>query len=332
MIGIIGAGPAGIETAYRLAVSGKKVVIFDQGEPLGNIRDKALLFPDFSPASELVTKLEAELAHPGIQLLANTKIVDIGRYGSDWTVTAESGETFAVARLVLATGYSTFDARRKEEYGYGIYKGVITSIDLEAMLSSGNIVNSIGDTPARVAFLQCVGSRDMKTGNNYCSKLCCITAAKQAIELRRHLPDAEIFVFYMDLRMWGQGFEEIYKSSQQDYNIHYIRGRISEAAGTFDGKVQIKAEDTLTGFPVRMNADLLVLMVGIEASAGTKMLSAKCGICGDYGFARSADCRLADNLTSERGLYLAGSCKRPMSIPEVISDARSAAIEMLSNL
>ncbi len=197
------------------------------------------------------------------------------------------------------------------------------------MLQRGRIVNTVGDLPRRVAFLQCVGSRDAKVGNHYCSKVCCITAVKQAIEARKLLPEAEIDIFYMDLRCWGQGFEEMYRTAQQDYDIHFIRGRISEAAGTFDGKVQIKAEDTLTGLPMKMNCDLLVLMVGMEASEGTRSLAMKCGIAGPYGFARSVNRHLFDNLTDREGLYVAGSCKRPMCIEDVIADARSAAMELI---
>jgi len=327
---IIGAGPAGIETAHCLAVCGQKVTVLEQSEsPLDNIRNKALLFPDFSSAGELTGAFETKLRHPGIEFRSGVKITDMSQKDGKWTVTAANGETWESDEVVLATGYRPFDARRKEELGYGIYDGVITSLDMEVMLKRGRVVNSIGDLPRKVAFLQCVGSRDSKVGNNYCSKLCCITAAKQAIEVRKLLPEAEIYIFYMDLRMWGQGFEETYRSSQQDYGIHYVRGRICEAAGTFDGRVQIKAEDTLTGIPLKMSTDLLVLMVGMEASDGTRALSGKCGICGEYGFARSADRHLYDDNTDRSGLYVCGSCKRPMCIEDVVADARSTAMEIL---
>jgi heterodisulfide reductase subunit A len=159
-----------------------------------------------------------------------------------------------------------------------------------------------------------------------------VTAVKQAIEVKKLAPTAEIFVFYMDLRMWGQHFEEMYRDSQEQYNIRYVRGRISEASSTFDGRIQIKAEDTLIGQPLKMTTDLLVLMVGMEPSEGTKNLAKSCKICGEYGFAQSKGYHLLDNLTSQEGLFLAGTCKRPMSIRETITDARSASLEIIKYL
>ena len=199
------------------------------------------------------------------------------------------------------------------------------------MIRYDNIVNTLGESPKRVAFLQCVGSRDEKSGNHYCSKICCVTAVKQAIELKKRLPDSEAYIFYMDLRMWGQHFEELYRESQQEYGVRFIRGRISEASGTFDGRVQLKAEDTLMGLPLKMTTDLLVLMVGMETSEGTRNLCKCCGIDGDYGFAKSIDPHLYDNQTIQNGLYVCGACKRPMSINDAINDARSAACAIMES-
>ena len=200
------------------------------------------------------------------------------------------------------------------------------------MIKYNQIVNSINESPKRVVFLQCVGSRDEKSGNRYCSKVCCVTAVKQAIEVRKMLPEAEIYIFYMDLRMWGQHFEELYRESQEKYDIRYVRGRISEASSTFDRKIQIKAEDTLLGVPLKMTTDLLVLMVGMEASCGTRDLGKKCGIDGEYGFVKTSSPHLNDNETAEKGLFVAGSCKRPMTINDVLNDARSAACIVMEYL
>jgi heterodisulfide reductase subunit A len=136
----------------------------------------------------------------------------------------------------------------------------------------------------------------------------------------------------MDLRMWGQSFEEMYRESQEKYDVCYVRGRISEAAATFDKKIQFKAEDTLVGLPLKMNTDLLVLMVGMEASCGTKQLAEKLSIKGEYGFAQSLHIHLQDNETTSKGLFIAGSCKRPMGINETIADARSAALAVIEHL
>lgn len=328
-IAIIGAGPAGIEAASILA-SQHKVTLFEKEErPLTNIRNKAMLFPDFSSAEELADQLEAKLQYPNITLLAQTAVTGLQRQDGGWQVTDDKGGRQTFDQVLLTTGYRVFDASRKEELGYGIYKGVITSLDLEKMVKEGRIVNTMGDTPKQIVFLQCVGSRDEKSGNNYCSKVCCVTAVKQAIEVRKLSPTTNVHIFYMDLRMWGQGFEEMYRTAQEEYNVRFVRGRISEAAATYDGRVQLKAEDTLMGLPLNMNTDLLVLMVGMCASDGTQQLAKATGIDGLYGFAQSKDEHLNDNLTSQEGLFVAGSCKRPMSVNDTIQDARSAALAML---
>ena len=333
-ISIIGAGPAGIEAAAILSsVKGDlqspfKITIFEKSDsPLRNITDKAFLFPNFADANEIANQLNKKLMNPAITQHLSTEIVSLKRDDNKgWKLTDSKGQNYFSDLVLLATGYTPFDAHRKEELGYGIYNGVITSLDMEKMIRYNKIENTICEKPRRVVFLQCVGSRDEKSGNHYCSKLCCVTAVKQAIELKKQLPDTEAYIFYMDLRMWGQHFEELYRQSQQEYGVRYVRGRISEASGTFDGRVQIKAEDTLMGLPLKMTADLLVLMVGMEASSGTRCLAKEAGICGDYGFAQSIDPHLGDNLTEQEGLYICGTCKRPMTIADTIADARSAAM------
>ena len=333
-VSIIGAGPAGIEAAWVLSKHGASVNLFEKSStPLKNVADKAFLFPNFAPATELVEALNKKLVSSSIVQHMDTDIVGIAKESQGgWKLTDSKGNSYYSDYVLLATGYTAFDAHRKEELGYGIYDGVITSLEMEKMIRYDKVVNNIGEKPRRVVFLQCVGSRDEKSGNHYCSKLCCVTAVKQAIELRKQMPDTEVYIFYMDLRMWGQHFEELYRESQQEYGVRFVRGRISEASGTFDGRVQIKAEDTLMGLPLKMTTDLLVLMVGMEASEGTRCLAKAAGICGEYGFAKSEDPHLNDCLTSQEGLYLCGSCKRPMTINDVVNDGRAAALAIIEQL
>jgi heterodisulfide reductase subunit A len=362
-IAIIGAGPAGIEAASILAaMENTEVLLFEKSaSTLNNLRDKAFLFPDFSSADDLVEILESKLDRDNIKLLAGKEIVSLASAGSAtdikgsamgnkkdsavdepeevgavgimaWELQDASGTHYTADAVLVASGYKVFDATRKEELGYGIYPGVITSLDMEKMLKEGKILNSVGDVPKKVVFLQCVGSRDEKSGNHYCSKVCCVTAVKQAIELRKLLPEVEAYVFYMDLRMWGGGFEEMYREAQEKYDVRFVRGRISEAANTFDGKIQIKSEDTLVGLPLKMSADLLVLMVGMEPSEGTKQLTRQCNCADAYGFATTMNPHLRDNETAQPGLYVAGSCKRPMSLNDTLTDARSAALRIAEYL
>jgi heterodisulfide reductase subunit A len=341
-IAIIGAGPAGIEAASILAAMEEtEVLLFEKSASmLTNLRDKAFLFPDFSPADDLVEILESKIDRDNIKLHLSTEITSVASTDSAieaggimaWELKDASGVRYLADAVLVTSGYKVFDAKRKEELGYGIYPGVITSIDMEKMLKEGKILNSVGDVPKKIVFLQCVGSRDEKSGNHYCSKVCCVTAVKQAIEVRKLLPEVEAYIFYMDLRMWGGGFEEMYRESQEKYDVRYVRGRISEAASTYDGKVQIKSEDTLVGLPLKMSADLLVLMVGMEPSEGTKMLTRQCNCADAYGFATTMNPHLRDNETAQPGLFVAGSCKRPMSLNDTLTDARSAALRIAEYL
>jgi heterodisulfide reductase subunit A len=326
---IIGAGPAGIEAAVTLKKLGYDVTLLEkENETNINLRNKMLLFPDFSEAETLVKVVDEKLFANGISPQFNTEIVRLEQNETGWVATDANKKTYQANAVLVTSGYTPFDAKRKEEYGYGIYKGVITSLDLEEMFKKNNISNPFGETPKKVCFLQCVGSRDEKSGNNYCSKICCITAVKQAIELKKLSPETEVYIFYMDLRMWGQGYEELYREAQEKYGIYFIRGRISEAAATFDGKVQIKSEDTLMGLPLRMTPDILVLMIGMEPSKGTKLIANQCGCEEEYGFFKILNPISADQKTARDGLFAAGACKRPMSIPDVLADARAAAIEI----
>lgn len=332
-IAIIGAGPAGIEAASVLAKYGAQVVLFEKSEtPLKNLQDKAFLFPNFQSAQEIADDLNSKLLTDGITTAFGVDISDVKWHRTEWKLTDSKGQTYVSDAVLLTTGYQVFDARRKEELGYGIYKGVITSLDMEQMIKHEKILNANGDVPKRVTFLQCVGSRDEKSGNNYCSKLCCVTAVKQAIEVKKQLPKCEVSVFYMDLRMWGQGFEEMYRTAQEKYDVSFVRGRISEAAATFDSRIQFKSEDTLMGVPLKMTTDLLVLMIGMEASPGTNTLGKSCGISGEYGFIRTINPHLYDNETGKPGLFAAGSCKRPMTVWDTINDARSAAFAIIDYL
>jgi heterodisulfide reductase subunit A len=326
---IIGAGPAGIEAAVTLAKFGYQITLLEKESKTNiNLRNKMFLFPDFSEAEILVKNIDHKLFENDIALYYNTEIVHLEQKENGWIATDANGKTYQADAVLVTTGYTPFDATRKEEYGYGIYNGVITSLDLEEMFRKGNITNAFGETPKKVCFLQCVGSRDEKSGNNYCSKICCITAVKQAIELKKLSPETEVYIFYMDLRMWGQGYEELYREAQEQHGIFFIRGRVSEAAATFDGKIQIKSEDTLMGLPLKMTPDLLVLMIGMEPSKGTKTLASHCNCEEEYGFFKTLNPISADQKTDRAGLFVAGACKRPMSIPDALADARAAAVEI----
>ncbi|MFY9150571.1 MAG: FAD-dependent oxidoreductase [Prolixibacteraceae bacterium] len=328
---IIGAGIAGIETASALTDAGHWVTVIEkEARTGGKLNNWSYLFPDFTPAAKIMENIHEKTDEKDFTILANTEIKNVSHKNGSFDIEATGELQLKADAIVLATGFELFDARRKEEYGYKIYDQVITSSDLEQMLLPGaDLSVASGKNPKRIAFVHCVGSRDEKSGNHYCSKVCCITGVKQAIELKKRIPDAEIFCFYMDLRMYGNHFEELYREAQEKYNIQFIRGRLSEASEKIDKSLQIKAEDTLSGRPLKMDVDLLVLLVGMEAGKGTAAAAAQCNLeCEDSGFLKPADLFLKTNFSSREGIFLAGSCTAPMSVNDTILHARSAAMEV----
>lgn len=316
---IIGGGIAGMRSALRLAEAGLHPVLIERDAELGGkVRNWHALFPDFTQAAGVLDELRTAVARHGIEVHTGCTV---RRFD------ARSAELADGCRLegdaaILASGFTLFDARIKEEYGYGLYEQVCTSADIERMLNEGGLPAA----PRRIAFLHCVGSRDEKVCQKHCSRVCCITGVKQAMELKKRYPEAEIFNFYMDIRMFGPGYEELYREAQLHSNIHFIRGRISEAAPTFDGRLQIKAEDTLTGRPLRMSVDLLVLLVGMRANADNAALAASAGLeLAPSGFFAPRDPFLGNVRSAAEGIFLAGTATAPKTIGETLNEAIAAA-------
>lgn len=324
---VIGAGPAGLETSASLAKIGFNVTLVEKEDITGgHLKKWHALFPSLMPGHEALHSIREGL-NPTVKMQVSTKITSMEAVNDYFTVTGHNGWQTKADAVVMATGFQLFDARRKEEYGYGIYENVITSAELEELFASGKeLVNRHGRKPERIGFVHCVGSRDEKVNNLHCSKVCCITAVKQAIEVKQKLPDAEVFCFYMDLRMFGRHYEELYKEAQEKYNIQFIRGRLSESTEDQEGNVVVKVEDTLLGKPLRIKTGMLVLMAGMEPRANTRSLARKLGLNGaSDGFIQPVDEVLRSNLTEIPGLFVAGTCSGPKSVADTLADARSAA-------
>jgi heterodisulfide reductase subunit A2 len=327
---IIGGGIAGAEAASQLASMGYEVTLAEKESHIGGkLNQWDRLFPSKRKATDVLDYVKNNLAQSKARILFNTEIKNISKDNGGYKFTANNEEIRADA-ILITTGYEVFDARIKEEYGYGIYENVITSVELEEMFKNGNkILTSKGEEPKRIGFVHCVGSRDEKVGNHYCSQVCCVTAVKQAMEVKEILPKVEVFCFYMDLRMFGLQFEDLYRESQEKWGVNFIRGRVSEAAENIDGTILIKVEDTLAGRPLKMKTDLLVLMVGFVPSSGTKKLGKMLNL--DFtpeGFLKPTDEHLDTWSTNIDGVFVAGTCKSPKTITHTFSDARAAALKI----
>ena len=240
---VVGGGIAGMETAVQLKSLGLVPVIVEKSSSLGgHVAQWNRLFPDMTPANKVLEPYDEALKE--VDIYTDTEIASMNYLQKEYVVVLSNGKNLRCKAVVFATGFKLFEAEKKEEYGYGIYDRVITNRDLENWFNTRSD-ERVPVKPAAIGFVHCVGSRDVKAGNSQCSKVCCITAIKQAIEMKEIFPDAEIYCFYMDLRLFGKKYEDFYINAQRDYGIHFIRGRVSEVAETIDGRVQVKAEDTL---------------------------------------------------------------------------------------
>ena len=334
-VAIIGAGVAGITAAVTLKQSGIKADVYErENNPGGHIKEWHELFPDRENARKILFRITESLSVHQIKVQTGSEVISLEKESSYLKLTTSDGKSKDYKAVVFANGFTLFDATRKEEYGYGVYPYVITSAELEKRLGENEDALMIGGKPpGKVAFVHCVGSRDAKAGNLYCSKVCCITGVKQAIAVRELYPECEVLNFYMDLRMFGKGYEELYQEAQEKYGVTFIRGRVSEAASTISGAIQVKAEDTLLGVPLKVEVDWLVLLVGMEPDQQTIRLADTLGIQRDSsGFLKGSNIFLLPGYSSLEGVFMAGSCTGPASIPESVNQGRAAAVSVVQYL
>lgn len=325
---IIGGGPAGIEVATQLRNLGVTPILIEKSNVLGgHLAQWDRLFPASHSAKEVLEKMIGNVG--GVRTFLNTDVTDIQSVENGFNAILSDKSSFDVRAVVLTTGFELFKAEKKQEYGYGIYNNVITNAELERFFVNGK--DERINNPKKIGFVHCVGSRDIKVNNTYCSKVCCATALKQAVEMKQMFPDADIYTFYMDLRMFGPGYEDLYLRSQRDFDVKCVRGRVCEVSEDINGKLVIKAEDTLFGKPLKMTLDLLVLMCGMEKNQSVDRLQEMLGIkSNDDGFIKTESSYLGINKTENQGVFVAGCCTGPKTLPDTIAEARAVAVEVFN--
>jgi heterodisulfide reductase subunit A-like polyferredoxin len=247
----------------------------------------------------------------------------------------EQTRELKVGAIILSPGYEIFDARLKKELGYGRYENVLTALEFERILSasgpfSGHVLRPHDKKePKRIAFIQCVGSRDAE--RDYCSSVCCMYATKEAIIAKEHLgQDLACDIFFMELRAFSKGFEQYYRRAQ-DLGVRYIRCRVpkvEEIPGTKNLTLQYLAEDDRK---VSAEYDLVVLSVGMQPPKEVAALARKFGVeLNQYNFCRTSPFAPAES--TRKGVYIAGPFAEPKDIPETVMQASAAAAQALSLL
>ncbi|MDY0296216.1 MAG: FAD-dependent oxidoreductase [Acidobacteriota bacterium] len=234
---------------------------------------------------------------------------------------------FTVDTIIVATGFDIFDARQKSVYGYGKYPNVLSALEMERMIVHESEGAPLRDLGKRIAFIQCVGSRDEQVGNEYCSRICCMYATKLASLLKHARPERDIYVFYTDLRAYGKGFEEYYKRSQ-NMGIKFIRGRVAEVMDDADNpqQVTLKVEDTLTRQIIQAAFDTVVLSVGLRPNQGTEKIAAMLKLAkSPDGFLQEAHPKFRPVDTLTDGVFVAGTAQGPKDIPDTVAQASAAS-------
>jgi len=237
--------------------------------------------------------------------------------------------------IVMATGFDLWDHSTLGEYGGGQIPDVISGLQFERLVNAsgptgGKVLRPSDHTePKTVVFVACVGSRDPAHGHPYCSKVCCMYTAKHALLLKEKVPDAKAYIFYMDIRANGKGYEEFVQRVVERYDATYVRGRVARIY-PLDGHLVVMGADTLLGKPVEVHADMVVLATAMEPRADAKEMARKLGLSTDQdNWFSEAHPKLRPVEVLTAGFYLAGACHYPKDIPDTVAQASGAAAKVV---
>ncbi|HDH09485.1 MAG TPA: CoB--CoM heterodisulfide reductase iron-sulfur subunit A family protein [Chloroflexi bacterium] len=352
---VIGGGIAGLTAALDIAEAGYPVILVERKPVLGGkMRELSGLYLNFDAAPDLLAqRIEAVEKHPLITVLTEAEVEEVSGYVGNFSVKIrklvdwETGKledyspttnlpiyqstTYDIGAIVVATGYELYPLSKLGEYGGGRIPDVVDGLQFERMLAAGKIRRpSDGKIPREIVWVQCAGSRDPELRMPYCSKICCMYVAKQAIAFKRLMPGGQAYVFYIDIRTAGKGYEEFVRQAMEEYDVLYLRGKVSKVFQE-DGKVIVWGVDTLTGKPLEIAADLVVLATAAVPSQGAKELAQRLRIASDeHGFFSEAHPKLRPVESLTAGIYLAGAAQFPKDIPETVAQASAAAAKVLS--
>ena len=341
---VIGGGVAGMQAALDIARGGFKVHLVEKtGEIGGRAYKLSMTFPthncgiccmQYCKECVFTPKIEDVQQEKNIEILLNSEVESIeGGFGNRHVKvkTPQGSKEFDVGTIVIATGSKTFDPKRIPELAYG-HPDVLTNVELEQLIvkqrEKGGAIERPSDhkNPKTIDFVQCVGSRDKSKGNLYCSLVCCTYAIGQAREIKKIIPDATVYIHYIDLRGPYRGFEEFYDAAKQE-GIQFVRGRISDVTPIGD-KLVIRAEDTDSGTLLEIGSDLVVLSVGQEPSEDSDKIVKMLHIQTDIDrFMKDINPMFPPEL--RRGIYVVGCAQGPKGIRYSVDDAKTAAAEII---
>jgi heterodisulfide reductase subunit A len=333
---VVGAGPAGLSAAQALAAAGQRVVLVDKAERLGGapiLSGYAKLVPSGEWAKDAIGGMVRRVESNGlIEVHRACTVKTFAGAPADFHAVLSDGTSVEARAAILCTGFTHFDSVNKPEWGFGTYPDVVTTTQVEQMLSSakGVCCPSDGRAPERVAILLCVGSRDRQIGREWCSKICCTVSANLAMEIRESLPKCNVYIYYMDIRTFGLYEDLYYWESQEKHKVKYIKARIAEV--TSDGKrLLVKGEDTLVKRPIIIPFDMVVHAIGMDPNVDNMTLAAVFDVkLEKHGHIQKASSYTDMSATSRPGVFVAGAATGPETIDDSIAQGRSAAMAALT--
>ena len=333
---IVGGGPAGLSAAHAVASAGRKAILVEKEDRLGGapiLSGYAKLVPSHEWAKDAIGGMVKRVEdNPNVEIHRSAMVQTFEGEAGAFTATLKDGTTVSAASTILTTGFTHFDPVNKPEWGFGTYPDVVTTTQVEQMISTGSGIRcpSDGRIPDRVAILLCVGSRDRQIGREWCSKVCCTVSANLAMEIRELSPKTNVYIYYMDIRTFGLYEGEFYWKSQEEAKVKYIKARIAEV--TSDGKrLLVKGEDTLVKRPISIPFDMVVHAVGMDPNVDNMTLSSVFGVkLNQYGYLDRKNTYLTLAETSRPGVFVAGAATGPETIDDSIAQGHAAAMAALN--
>ena len=330
---IVGGGPAGLAAAHSLAKIGRKSVLVEKEDRLGGapiLSGYAKLVPSGEWAKDAIGGMVDRVAnHDHVDVRTGTRIESFSGDPGNFEVMLSNGtKPIKASSAILCTGFTHFDPINKPEWGFGTYEDVVTTTQVEQMISSGKGVRcpSDGRKPKRVAILLCVGSRDRQIGREWCSKICCTVSANMAMEIREELPDCHVYIYYMDIRTFGLYETGYYWKSQEEFKVKYIKARIAEVTSNGE-KLIVKGEDTLVKRPITIPFDMVVHAIGMDPNVDNFLISEIFKVDLErHGYIAKGNAYGNMGETSRPGVFVAGSATGPETIDDSIAQGHAAAM------
>jgi len=313
---IVGAGPAGLSAAQALAAVGQRSILVEKEAILGGapiLSGYAKLVPSGEWAKDAIGGMVGRVeGNSLVSIHKSSRVEEFSGAPGDFRVRLSSGKNLEAGAAILTTGFTHFDSVNKPEWGFGTFPDVVTTTQVEQMISSGRGIRcpSDGRKPQRVAILLCVGSRDRQIGREWCSKICCTVSCNIA----------------MDIRTYGLYETKYYWQSQEEFKVKYIKARIAEVTSNGE-KLIVKGEDTLVKRPITIPFDMVVHAIGMDPNVENKSIAGVFGVkLQEHGHIAKGQSYASLGETSRPGVFVAGAATGPETIDDSIAQGKAAAM------